>query len=398
MTDIVTESTNLHEPRTQESASPFAHQRYSADPPCAPYELLTLPKQPAVGDEEWTGGMAEVGQSLRAAKVSAMYLVHGTFVGRSLFGLDRVVGLAAPLLAKRLRRIAKDSTDRFTGEAANFVESYAAAFAKEINHEPSHPISVSPFAWSGTNNHLGRADGAVRFLEQLFEDSPAAGSRIVVWTHSHGGNVMAIVSQLLGASLEDRKRFFAAADIYASAAPTDRGHWRRMRRLLLEEGSERLPEVTLDVVNFGTPIRYGWTTGGVGKLLHFVNHRPNPRVAEFRSTTPSSLRGLFGGSDGDFIQRWGICGSDVWPLPLSLPSFVAQWRLKKLLAAGMPWYQGLHRFTRGMRVAEQGTTLLVEYGARRRSFLESSFGHGMYTLSRWRLFHAQQMVARFYGA
>ncbi len=49
-----------------------------------------------------------------------------------------------------------------------------------------------------------------------------------------------------------------------------------------------------------------------------------------------------------------------------------------------------------MRVAESGTTLLVDYGASRGSLGDHRGGHAVYARPEWLLFHAEETARRFY--
>ena len=63
--------------------------------------------------------------------------------------------------------------------------------------------------------------------------------------------------------------------------------WQRAQQVLAEN-HHPLRQLALDLVTFGTPIRYGWDTAGYQHLLHFVNHRPGRRAPPSHPPTAAS--------------------------------------------------------------------------------------------------------------
>ena len=218
-----------------------------------------------------------------------------------------------------------------------------------------------------------------------------------MWGHSHAGNVFAIATNLLAADAAQRESFFAAGRCYYRQrwfGGLSKPVWDRVRQLLeLPRDSRRLPQ--LDLVTFGTPIRYGWDTDGYAKLLHFVYHRPRPGVSEHRTTWPPSVEDLFQATDGDYVQQFGIAGTNLMPAGVGLRSWLADLRLARLLQPGLRRRDLLSRLKTGQRVPDEGETLLVEYpdGPAARQFA----GHAIYTRLIWLPFHAMEVARRFYG-
>jgi hypothetical protein len=154
------------------------------------------------------------------------------------------------------------------------------------------------------------------------------------------------------------------------------------------------PDLTskLHLVTYGTPIRYGWDLGGCASLLHFVNHRPVKGMPEY--LTRISLRPLrfWFGRDGDYIQQYGIAGTNFAPFIGWWRAFTADRRLNKLLQPDCSWRDLLTRMRRGVRVPEAGRTLLVKYGVQRDNPLRTARGHAVYTKRRWLPFQLSQIA------
>ena len=218
-----------------------------------------------------------------------------------------------------------------------------------------------------------------------------------MWGHSHAGNVFAIATNLLAADAEQRESFFAAGRCYYRQrwfGGLSKPVWDRVRQLLeLPRDSRGLPQ--LDLVTFGTPIRYGWDTDGYAKLLHFVYHRPRSGVAEHRTALPRSIEDVLHATDGDYVQQFGIAGTNLMPAGVALRSWLADLRLARLLQPGLRRRDLPSRLKTGQRIPDEGETLLVEYpdspAARQLA------GHGIYTRLTWLPFHAAEVARRFYG-
>ena len=63
-----------------------------------------------------------------------------------------------------------------------------------------------------------------------------------------------------------------------------------------------LANVQLDIVTLGTPVRYRWGRYENYRLMPIVNHR-----------SPVRISGLLSTRDGDYVQQWGVEGSDLAP-------------------------------------------------------------------------------------
>ena len=352
--------------------------------------------------------MAAAGAAFAEARVEAVYCVHGTFVGNDALGLVTELARFAPSLSRKLARLGKRTVDRLVGEAGNYTPGFAAALQAGLRAGAGRTIPVRLFNWSSQNHHLGRADGAVRLIDELArlaDDLPdekfsdAQPPRIVLWGHSHGGNVLALVTNLLGADRGARDEFFQAARSFYRPwlrQKTDMPVWPRVRQWL-DDPQHPLRRIALDVVTFGTPVRYGWDTDGYARLLHVIHHRPPENRAEYLAPYPPSLRRIWHAADGDYVQQIGIAGTNFLPNPLAVRTLVADWRLGKLLQRNLKREWILKRLRHGVRVPDEGTTLLVDYRGITGGVRRHLAGHALYTRRKWLPFHCQAMVEQFYG-
>jgi len=420
----------------------FRHQPYTCDAPGATYELLRPGGFPPPGSDEFARRMAAVGKALRAHRVRAIYLVHGTFAGWDALGLLAELDRYVPALADVCRHGAKRVFDSVAGDVGNYTAAYAETFERAINRAGEPHIHVRRFSWSGENHHIGRADAAVRLLDELLGMSSAhvvaslrdatrvserlahvcahsEFNRVLLWGHSHAGNVFALMTNLLAGNQECVAKFFRAARSFCRRwflGRRELPHWQRVREALQVRNAEcgmrndrradaslghsafRTPHsaLLLDFVTFGTPIRYGWDTGGYGGLLHFINHRPCDGLPPYRAPFPPREPDVRAAAHGDCVQQLGIAGTNFLPTLLSGRALLADWRLGRLLQKGIRRRDLWARLCHGMRVPAEGTTLLVDYGPPGCNVVQHLAGHAVYTRPEWMLLHAEETVRRLY--
>jgi hypothetical protein len=342
--------------------------------------------------------MLAVGDALRASHVGAVYVSYGTFAGVDALGILGEVGRLYPAARDTLGRLSRMVVDAVAGDAGNYTAQYLQIFEQAINRPDARHVPVRMCNWSSENHHLGRADGAVRLLDELVTAELPSGQRVLLWGHSHAGNVFALLTNLLGGDAAANAKFFEAARIYYRWPITgwvDIPVWRRVETLLQREPYP-LARHPLDVVTFGSPIRYGWDPRGYARLLHMVNHRPSPDLPPYRAAFPSSLTEVLEAVGGDYIQQLGIAGTNTMPGFFSWRAWLADHRLNEFLQPGISALGLLDRMRLGMRVHERGTTLLVDYGPAKGSVVEHIAGHAIYTRPEWMLFHAEQVVRQMY--
>jgi hypothetical protein len=378
----------------------FRHQVYSEKAPAAPYERFSWEPTSDLDCEDCRQRMRRVGQILRDQRVSAIFLVHGTFAGNDALGVLRELDAFMPGWSESLRRQHKLLIDRMAGQAGNYTNEYAERFESLIN-EPNQPhIPVLLFYWSSENHHLGRADAAVRLLSELIRQAGTTRKRFLLWGHSHAGNVFALMTNLLGGTPESRQAFFRAGRPYfrlplpgAIKEPA----WPQLREQL-NDRPELRSNLELDLVTFGTPIRYGWETLGYHRLLHFIHHRSVPGLPEYRAAFPFSVADALDARYGDYVQQLGIAGTNFAISLLRWRYRLAERRLHDLLQSGLHWRDTLQRLQRGQRVPAEGHTLLVDYQPAKDPLNQQVFGHAVYTRPEWLVSHAEQVVQKLYEA
>ena len=377
--------------------SRFRHQRYDPESDESRVEFLRPEGPPPPDSESFRLRMQGVGAVFRRAGVTGIHLVHGTFAGTDALGIFRELARLLPAPAARLGRLEKRIVDQVSREAGNYTPAFAAAFERSINPPDGPPdIPVRILDWTGENHHAGRADGAVRLLDRLAGGDERPSGRLLLWGHSHGGNILALVTNLLASDRTDRRRFFYAARSLRSRG--NAGMWERVRRRLDVDGNP-LAGIELDLVTFGTPVRYGWNTAGCSQLLHVVFHRPKAGSPPHRAAFPPSPKNVLTAAGGDYIQQLGIAGTDLGPGWLAWRTWLAERRLKRLLQCeNLRRGNLVARLRAGLRAHEDGKTLLVDYGPPRGNLFEHLAGHAIYTRPEWLLFHADEVARRFYGA
>ncbi|TWU13458.1 hypothetical protein CA54_22930 [Symmachiella macrocystis] len=374
----------------------FRHQQYTNAPPAAAYQLLRADPGPELGCEEFRLRMRAVGDQLRAAGVSSLYLVHGTFVGGDAAGLWLELSRLLPAYGETLRQLNKQWVDATVGEHGNFTAQFAQKLEESLNIGSERPIPVRLFHWSSENHHIGRADAAVRLFDELYNRKDQG--RILLWGHSHAGNVFALLSQLLAADNATIDLFFRTAQVYFRNPMTRRidlpwwpNVWRR-----LKDPHRALAAEQCDFVTFGTPIRYAWAPNGNARLLHFINHRLREGLPEYLCPFPPTLDDFLHAAVGDYIQQLGIAGTNVPPGVLAWRNFLADRRLNRLLQHNLRLRDLQERLKLGMRVPEQGVSLLCDYGLPNSNIARHHAGHAVYTQLQWLLFHAEQTCLHLY--
>jgi hypothetical protein len=344
--------------------------------------------------------MRQVGVALQEQRVAAVYLAHGTFVGPDALGALAELARIYPTASASVRRVIKRIVDKITGEVGNYTGRYARQFESAVNPPGRTQIPVWRFLWSSENNHIGRADGAVRLIDELLALGLEPGQRVLLWGHSHAGNVFALMTNLLAGHRDAVEAFFRAAEIYYRwplVGCVDIPVWNRVRDAL-QSGRPPLADVALDLVTFGTPIRYGWDSGGYARLLHFIHHRPAAGLPAYRAAFPVKLENVLSAAEGDYVQQLGIAGTNVAPGLFAWRARLADQRLERLLQADPAPGGVLERFQAGAIVPEEGTSLLVDYGLPQGNIAQHFAGHAVYTRPQWMLFHAEEVARRFYRA
>lgn len=384
----------------------------------------------------WIEAMATCGASLSQAGVASVVFLHGSIHGTDVFGmqrLDEVGGLkrgysrgvsgvdallaamreetnGIPLLPGGLRPPlfnddeTKHLLDEQIGDAGNFTDASVESFRKAINTNLTQPISCRRLLWSSEHHHLGRALAAVQLLDTLHrlctEQGLGKSHRILVQAHGQAGLVLALASNMLCPSpITGRPKLLNILNAYAEQAHQSElaDAVRRIESLLTT--ATLLNGVALDIVTFGMPVRYGWDSSGIGKLLHVVNHR-NLRTDGknwlAKMELPQITMEMPMAWGGDYVQELAVAGSDA------VPTTELGKAANKMVWEMVEPYDGFERWLecarRAVRFPSEGRCLLVDYKDSTGSTnpRDHYYGHAVYTRHHAMLFNLTQIVRTFY--
>ncbi|HQV44968.1 MAG TPA: hypothetical protein PL109_00970, partial [Nitrospira sp.] len=283
----------------------FQHDELSRKNPGDRLTYADWTTPPDADSPAWQEAMSQLGQKLSQAGVRLIMFLHGAIPGTDVFGLgrlDEVGGLKrgysrgisgldsllsfmregtngiTPLPGGMKPPLSNDEAtktllDSQIGDAGNFTTTTVEHCRKALNQKLATPITCIRELWSSEHHHLGRAMAACRLLDRLralvIEQHLGAGDRILIQAHGQAGLVLALASNLLCPSpITGRKTLF---DLLLAANPQGPDAQAIQRIDPLLTNGTLLNGVALDIVTFGTAVRYGWDPSGIGKLLHVVN-------------------------------------------------------------------------------------------------------------------------------
>jgi hypothetical protein len=375
--------------------------------------------------------MAKMGSELAQAGVRMVVFLHGTASGTDVFGMQRldevgglkrgysrgIAGLDALLALMRDGTngvpALQDAPPPFTddestkrlidnqvGDAANFSHAYVELFRKAINRSTERPIGCERVLWSSEHHHLGRSQAAIQVISRLralaIEQKLQPTDRILVQAHGHAGLVLALASNLMAPhGSPGRASFLKALKHYS----THTGRSSPDIDLLEQSPDQALNGGKLDVVTFGTPVRYGWDPSSLGQLLHIVNHRPM-RVDGKRwlakMELPQITMEMPIAWGGDYVQQLAVGGSDAVPAsPEAKTGNKVLWEL-------LEPYEGFERWLecarKSVRCHNDGRCLLVDYkdSTAASSAKDHIYGHAAYTRMNAMLFNTTEIMRTLY--
>jgi len=369
----------------------FRHQTYSGDEPIGQYELLQPKSPPQPGTPEFSL-LAKDFQKRIDGKVDEVFLLHGTFVGDDALGWTAQISKLFPNLGSQIAVVGKRLVDLISGESGNYTGEFRELLQTSL--EPGSVSLVRQFVWSSENTHTGRCRASIELLHMLMESHSNGKRKFLFFCHSHAGNVLALLTNLLAADSEVRQKFIQTMrPLFNNEADA---------RILSSVDSflqnEPAPIFELNIVTFGTPIRYGWDAGGFNKLLHFVNHSPRGRHANYVSPLNDLSLQVLKSYDGDLVQQLGIASTNFFPFLLDKDLMAAEREMSQLLQPGIERKDVIRRIKIGMRVHESGSTLLVDYGraSDQAGLAKLMVGHAIYTRIEWLAFHLSEIGRKIF--
>ncbi|MGC4096964.1 MAG: hypothetical protein QM706_07590 [Nitrospira sp.] len=414
----------------------FQHDELSRKNPGDRLQVADLTNAASPDSPGWAEAMAECGAKLSHAGVASVVFLHGSLHGTDLFGMQRldeagglkrgysrgVSGVDAllagmregdngiPLLPGGLKpplpndQAMKTLLDEQIGDAGNFTDANIQLCTQAINKNLAKPIACIRLLWSSEHHHLGRALAAVSLLAELHRlcarQNLGKGHRILIQAHGHAGLILALVTNLLCPSpVTGRPRLLEMLKDYAHQThQTTLTDMITLVESLLGTTSP-FQGVALDMVTFGTPVRYGWDPSGIGKLLHVVNHRnlrTDGKSWLAKMELPQITMEMPIAWGGDYVQELAVAGSDA--APQNEPAKAVN---KKMWEMVEP-YDGFERWLecarRAVRFPSEGRCLLVDYKDSTGSTnpQDHYYGHAVYTRRHALLFNLSQIVRTCY--
>lgn len=410
----------------------LAPQKYTSAPPVTPFthiefdEIAPFHNDSTELDEqsnEWRNTMRACGRRLESAGVRAIYFVPGTFAGGDPFGviegLLKIFPEFSPELRDYLLEYTKYRIDEVFGNGGSYSDDYVRLFKEAIGGNISCRLIIRE--WSSENHHMARLRGSIRLLKRLYDDINAEGmregDRILLIGHSHAGQLFALMTNYL-AQYNDTIDLLDLAEENIEYSGDHRFNREEFSLFL-----RRIRKLKLDFVTFGTPPRYGWGLGDYEyNLLNIINHRGEGHsggsvlelldikkfdftllnILDFLSKKYDEVRKLSGflyTEDGDYVQQWGISGTDI--TALDRKDRELNLKLDKLLGEGRDSNKWLKNVQAGKRVPDYGKTILVDYGDAgdregEPNCIGTLFGHGTYIRYNAMLFNTKLIVEELY--
>lgn len=377
--------------------APFPCYGGSDPPDCRRFRLVGSEFATAI-DDPTAADVAAVGDRLAKAGVGEIILIHGTFAGDDIAGMMRPLARYSPRMSRTIKDLSKQWFDQLADEVGNYTAGYARRLADLIREGRPDPIEVTRFHWSGENHHLGRACAAASLLDQLLSRDWKPAQRLLFWAHSHAGNILAMMSLVLGCDRDTKRAFLDTISVHLDAEHAGQSSpstSSRLRANLLDpQRVSQLPQ--MDVATFGTPLRYRWNPGFTPNLLHFVQHRPLITDRPSFAALPTSVQDVQQAAGGDYVQQLAVGGTDFSPPPWYWNSWKSNGRLKRMFESTVRRRDLKKYLTRGERVSRDGQTLLVDYAWTAEGWNRKLLGHGVYTCHPWMPFHLREISEAFY--
>ena len=354
---------------------------------------LIFDESEVFGSDEWKQKMSANGDILKKNNIRQVLLVHGTFVGNDALGLfnwlepteKQLTG--STFITAKLKSQGKSLVDHLSKDIGNYTLEYANAFSNGLDHE----IKCQLFTWGSGDFHLARLNGTVELAQKLagiiVQNNIQKTERILLLGHSHAGQLFALLTTFLEYG-EKAQQLYKIMDMSKDLNKKEE----------LLSNIEKIKSANLDIVTFGTPVRYSWGEYAKYRLMAIVNHR-----------SPVNIDGLLSTRDGDYVQQWGAEGTDV---PPPLDEIKLNDELDTILDIGRDIPALIdslqHKDRKHPHYANAATvseTFLVDYKDNASSLLEhldithcvkTLFGHGVYTETRAMLFNTDIIIENFY--
>ncbi len=326
--------------------------------------------------------MEEYGKQMKSEGVSHIYFVHGTWAGDSPLGFLS----KSPKIPfnKQLRRLVKVNVDKIMGDFGNYTEGYRELFEQSIGGE----IPCVRINWGSGNYHSARVEGAITLIKEIAKGikNSSVNKRVLLLGHSHAGQLFALLTTFLEEeelSLMETENEVCKMEKLVNVVGLDQDIYTGI--VQLKDDLKKIDKVFIDIVTFGTPPRYQWgkpkTKGDEDnyRLLNIINHHHEP----------VSILGLFNTKDGDYVQQWGVGGTDTYDSKNS--------DIEKIIGSEQCYISIESVLTGGKRnIPKYGKTLLIDNGDEGKKAKETVLRHGLYTCKEKMLFNTELITTQFY--
>jgi hypothetical protein len=198
-----------------------------------------------------------------------------------------------PELIQGLKQGQKKLTDLIARDEGNYTHEYAQNLCNSLGNDICD--IKDNFEWGSGDYHFARLDGALklaqRIAEKFTEKQISNDDRVLLLGHSHAGQVFALLTTLLedGEKGKQIKKIIMTSNIVSDE-----------RKKRFQGDLDTIKGVFLDFVTFGTPVRYQWGKYDKWRVLPVINHRSD-----------STISGIPSVRDGDYVQQWGVEGTDL---------------------------------------------------------------------------------------
>ncbi len=340
--------------------------------------------------QEWQSQMRNFGQRMNEKGVCLIYFVHGTFAGDSPLGFVKLFDQKHSSFGALCKKFTKEYiVDIVLGDCGNYAKKYVELFEKAIDNK----ICCKRPIWSSEDNHVGRLIAAMELVKTIAKDieHPKINrqkKRILLQGHSHAGQLFALISNFLFSSSPEVGKL---CDI---ALNSKRG--KHISKF--DESLQAVKQHSLDFVTFGTPPLYKWAAANDYRLLNIINHRgysDHKHLANVDLCTRMFYLNFPLTKDGDYVQQFGITGSD---LPTIAGRDIKE-QLSEIFGKKTGLIGWLKKTKIKMRVPSHGKTILVDYKDNN-TYLpnchKTLLGHGVYTRFEKMLFNTKLIVDEMY--
>jgi hypothetical protein len=337
----------------------------SPPPPPKSYIILPFFFTPKISTPAALYELNYIGKTLDKNGISKIYLIHGTWMGDDPFGIFNCWEKLFPFIPLRIKLLVENlikaklntQKEKFFGDRGQFTTHYGQFLEDSLGGS----IKVKLFTWNSANHHLGRIKGALKLLEDLSNESC---NKILLLGHSHAGQLMAILSRLLKRNSLDESNH--DQDLLQFLINTKITHEKTKEIIELVKVKE------IDFVTLGMPPRYPFYLNTKIRLLNIINHRNSGYLA-------GKLLGIFNTRDGDYIQQWGVTGSDT--ISPFKEERILNLQLNHYFDQGQDLLLWAQNLMKRKRVPDYGFSVLINFKPKRPyfNFIATIFGHGTYT-------------------